>query len=197
MSASGNALLRTGTQVASPAALANEQAPEYATLKQFYSACYQASLLREEERSVTFRAILASPELFAADGIPPESLQRLAFCQSFPLDASELRRLSVAADTQRTLIGVRQHADGGLRIWGLVSSMISGRLPAARSVARALDLEGNIVADVGTENVGARHRSAYRLAGALPGVVVIVISQDGGVRFVAQKNDRVTCWEQE
>jgi hypothetical protein len=408
-----------------PAALPDEQAPDYATLEQFYSACYQASLLREEERPVTFRAILASPELFAPDGVPPESLQRLAFCKSFPLDASQLRRLSVAADTQRTLIGVRQYADDGLRIWGLVSSgtrwlrevrggrrasaplppvpvvhvdaagsiaaykglnlvatlqsgriagarvdpfqsawlperfadfrdeliarhvrarhesgqrwaplhprlprevsdrmtkrviallrearhggtlvfvpnesvggldtvdpyidlkyrfqpastqrsyadlvvsilnrlatihgagrrgrepvgwrdfestaddeltrldeaifetahliaalasadgaavmnkqhdllgfggMISGRLPAVRSVARALDLEGNIVTEVGTENVGARHRSAYRLAGALPGVVVIVISQDGGVRFVAQQNGRVTCWEQE
>ena len=408
-----------------PAALPNEQAPEYATLKQLYSACYQASLLREEERSVTFRVILASPELFAPDGVPPESLQRLAFCHSFPLDASELRRLSVAADTQRTPDRRAARGDDGLRIWGLVSSgtrwlrdvrggrrasaplpqvpvvhvdaagsiaaykgldlvatlqsgrisgsrfdpftsawlperfadfrdeliarhvsarnvpgqrwaplhprlprevsdrmtkrviallrearhgatlvfvpnesvggleavdpyidlkyrfqpastqrsyadlvvsilnrlatihgagrrgrepvgwrefestaddeltrldeavfetahliaslasadgtvvmnkqhdllgfggMISGRLPAVRSVARALDLEGNIVADVGTENVGARHRSAYRLAGALPGVVVIVISQDGGVRFVTQKNGRVTCWEQE
>jgi hypothetical protein len=408
-----------------PAVLPNGQAPENATLTQFYSACYQASLLRDEERSVTFRAILAPPELFAPDGLPPESLQRFAFCHSFPLGASELRRLSVAADTQRTLIGVQQHADGSLRIWGVVSSgahwlrdvrggrragaplpavpvvhvdapgsvaaykgldliavlhsgrisgsrvdpftsawlperfadfgdelvahhlrarresgqrwaplhprlprevsdrmmkrviallrearhggtivfvpnesvgeldtvdpfidlkyrfraastqrsyadlivsilsrlatihgadprghepvgwrefestadaeltrldeavfetahliaalasadgavvlnkqhdllgfggMIAGRLPAVRSVARALDLEGDIVAAVGTENVGARHRSAYRLAGAIPGVVAIVISQDGGVQFVAQKNGRVTCWEQE
>jgi DNA integrity scanning protein DisA with diadenylate cyclase activity len=64
-------------------------------------------------------------------------------------------------------------------------------------VARALDLEASRVIQEGTGNVGARHRSAYRLAGALPGAVVIVISQDGGVRFVAQKNGRVTYWEQE
>jgi hypothetical protein len=401
-----------------------------ATLEHFFSASYQASLLREEERPVTFRAVLASPACFPAEGIAPESLQRLEFSRAFPFDATELRRLSVAADTQRTLIGVGREADGALRIWGLVSSgsrwlrdvqggrragaplpaapvihvdapgsmavykgyqliaklergrlsgsradpfisqwlpeqfslfreellarhelaakrmrdltgetwaslepslprrisermmkrvialvrdarhggtiiflpvehvdtlliddpyidikyqfaegatrrsfpylvvailnrlaqfygtsdplrheavswrefeaatddvietldqalfetahliaglasadgavvmnkqhdlvgfggMISGRLPAVRSIARALDLEGDTVAEEQAVNVGTRHRSAYRLAGALPGAVVIVISQDGGVRFVAQKGGRVTYWEQE
>jgi len=75
--------------------------------------------------------------------------------------------------------------------------MISGRLPAVKSVARALDLEGELVAEEDTGNVGARHRSAYRLAGAVPGSVTVVISQDGGVRFVCQKGGRVTYWEQE
>ncbi len=75
--------------------------------------------------------------------------------------------------------------------------MISGRLPAVRSIARAADLEGDRVTMEEVESVGARHRSAYRLASALPGSVVIVISQDGGVRFVSQKDGRVTYWEQE
>jgi hypothetical protein len=75
--------------------------------------------------------------------------------------------------------------------------MISGRLPDPESVGRALDLEGEKVAEEGTGNVGARHRSAYRLAGALPGSVAVVISQDGGVRFVCQRGGRVTYWEQE
>jgi hypothetical protein len=46
-------------------------------------------------------------------------------------------------------------------------------------------------------NVGARHRSGYRLAGALSGSVAVVISQDGGVRFVCEKGGHVTYWEQE
>jgi hypothetical protein len=75
--------------------------------------------------------------------------------------------------------------------------MISGRLPEIKSVGRALDLEGEKVAEERTGNVGARHCSAYRLAGALPGSVAVVISQDGGVRFVCQKDGRVTYWEQE
>lgn len=403
-----------------------EALPELATLNRFFSACYQASLLREEERPVTFRAVLASPELFPAHGMPPESLQRLEFADSFPFDASELRRLSVATDTQRTIVGVRRNDDGELRIWGLVNSgtwwlrdirggrragaplpavpvvhvdapgsiaaykghelvadlrsgrlsgsrvdpfvsrylldlfadfrtdlavrherargnavepwavlepdlqreishrmlkrviallrdgrhggsvvfvpmtraddlcsedvfidlkyrfenppgqrcfsdlveailnrvavlhgaargsqshpvgwrefetsrdeelsafdealfesahliaglasadgavvlnmqhdilgfggMISGRLPPVRSVARALDLEANTVRHESTTNVGARHQSAYRLVNAMRGAVVIVISQDGGVRFVAHKDGRVTYWEQE
>lgn len=398
--------------------------PEYVRLKLLLSACYQASLLREEERPVTFRAILAPPELFSSDGLPPEQLQRLAFNESLAFEASELCRLSVAADTQRTLIGVHEDPHGELRIWGLVNSgarwlrdtlggrragaplpdvpvvhvdapgslavyrgqelvaalrsgrisgsrtdpfvsawlperftdlreamvarheaarersaatwaplapdlpriisqrmmkrvisllrearhggtiifvpsdyaasltgeacidlkyrfemppmqrsfldivasilsrlaqiygagprpndlvdwrefettpddelatldealfevahliaglaaadgavvltklhdflgfggMISGRLPAVRHVAKALDLNAESTADEPAEKVGARHRSAYRLVAAIPGALVIVVSQDGGVRFIAQKDERVTYWELE
>ena len=74
--------------------------------------------------------------------------------------------------------------------------MISGRLPAVKTVARALDLEGESVIEEGAEEVGARHRSAYRLVGALPGALAVV-SQDEGVRFVSSRNDRVTYWNQE
>jgi hypothetical protein len=405
--------------------------PDAAALEGFFAACYQARMLREEERPVVFRAILAEPALFAPEGRPPENLQRLAFPCSLPFDERELRRLSVAADPQRTLIGVWRDGEGGLRIWGLINSgtrwlrdvqggrrvgaplppapvvhvnapgsieaykghelvgklqggrlsgsrvdpfesewlpeqfsgfleelterhevarnrarelsgerwaqleptlvlriaermmkrvisvlrdarhggtvifvpqenagepssqhpyidlrypfaddrarqcfpdlvvgilnrlaqlygasdheqepgavgweefeattddeietldealfdvahliaglaaadgavilnklnellgfggMISGRLPDVESVWMALDLEGEKVAEEGTANVGARHRSAYRLAGALPGSVAVVISQDGGVRFVCQRGGRVTYWEQE
>jgi hypothetical protein len=96
--------------------------PDAAALEGFFAACYQASMLREEERPVVFRAILAEPALFAPEGRPPENLQRLAFPRSLPFDPRELRRLSVAADPQRTLIGVRQDVEGGLRIWGLINS---------------------------------------------------------------------------
>src|SRR5919107_2081016 len=404
--------------------------PDAAALESFFDACFQASMLREEEREVVFRAVLAEPELFDPQGRPPEELQRLAFARSLAFDPRELRRLSVAADLQRALIGVRQGGEEGLRIWGLINSgtrwlrdiqggrragaslppspvvhveapgsieaykghelvgklqrgklsgsrldpfesewlpgrfsglledlvqrhkaarnralelsgevwaplepdlphritqrmmkrvisvlrearhggtvifvpaqtlgepsgeppyidlryrfsdsrarlgfpnlivdilnrlarlygradqqkpaavgwreveettdaeietldealfetahliaglaaadgavvmskqnellgfggMISGRLPAVNSVARALDLEGEKIVEERTGNVGARHRSAYKLAGALPGSVAVVISQDGGVRFVCQRGGRVTYWEQE
>ena len=96
--------------------------PDAAALEGFFAACYQASMLREEERPVVFRAILAEPALFDPEGRPPEGLQRLAFPRSLPFDPRELRRLSVAADPQRTLIGVRPDGEGGLRIWGLINS---------------------------------------------------------------------------
>ena len=78
-----------------------------------------------------------------------------------------------------------------------VQELTKGEVPDVKSVGRALDLEGEKVAEEETGNVGARHRSAYRLAGALPGSVAVVISQDGGVRFVCQKGGCVTYWEQE
>src|SRR5215218_2809573 len=96
--------------------------PDAAALEGFFAACYQASMLREEERQVVFRAILADPALFDPEGRPPEGLQRLAFPRSLPFDPRELRRLSVAADPQRTLIGVRPDGEGSLRIWGLINS---------------------------------------------------------------------------
>ena len=96
--------------------------PDAASLEGFFAPCYQASMLREEERPVVFRAILAEPALFDPEGRPPEGLQRLEFPRSLPFDPREIRRLSVAADPQRTLIGVWRDGEGGLRIWGLINS---------------------------------------------------------------------------
>ena len=90
--------------------------PDAAELEGFFAACYQASMLREEERPVVFRAVLAEPTLFDSEGRPPEGLQRLSFPRSLPFDPRELRRLSVAADPQRTLIGVWRDGEGGLQI---------------------------------------------------------------------------------
>lgn len=66
-----------------------------------------------------------------------------------------------------------------------------------RAVTRALDLEGEEVVEESVGEVGTRHRSAYRLIHALPEVLAVVVSQDGGVRFVTSRNGRVTYWEQE
>src|SRR3712207_138679 len=99
-----------------------EPVPDVETLEGFYAVCYQASMLREEERPVVFRAILAEPTLFDPEGRPPEGMQRLLFPHPLPFDPRELRRLSVGADPQRALIGVRQDGEGRLRIWGLVNS---------------------------------------------------------------------------
>jgi hypothetical protein len=93
-----------------------------ATLEPFLSVCHHASLLREEERAVTFRAILAARDVFPVDGIPPEGLQRLEFARPFPFDPTELRRLSAATNSSRTLIGVERGDDGCFAIWGLVNS---------------------------------------------------------------------------
>jgi hypothetical protein len=73
---------------------------------------------------------------------------------------------------------------------------ISGELPGVVAVRRAMDLEGEYAEEEFTESVGTRHRSAYRLCLAVPGTVAIVVSQDGTVRFVTNRQGSVTYWDQ-
>ncbi|MEZ4338070.1 MAG: hypothetical protein R3B82_15730 [Sandaracinaceae bacterium] len=90
--------------------------------ERFLSTAYQASLLREEERVVRFRAILTEPGSIGIDERPPERAQRFELAAPRPFTPTELRRLAVAADERRTLLGVHPDAHGELRIWGLVAS---------------------------------------------------------------------------
>jgi len=46
------------------------------------------------------------------------------------------------------------------------------------------------------ENVGTRHRAAYRFVNDHPNGLAVVISQDGGVTFVANHGKKVVFWEQ-
>lgn len=73
---------------------------------------------------------------------------------------------------------------------------ISGALPEVESVDRSLDLQGTGRVRERTDRVGTRHRSAYRLCQQLHDALVIVVSQDGGVRFVRWQDERVTYFDQ-
>ncbi|WP_166395088.1 putative sensor domain DACNV-containing protein [Rubrobacter marinus] len=46
-------------------------APSLGALEELLDACYQAGLMREEERTVSFRLVLADPEAFPLGGGPP------------------------------------------------------------------------------------------------------------------------------
>jgi hypothetical protein len=72
---------------------------------------------------------------------------------------------------------------------------ISGELPAVRTVAKALDLEGERISKEPTDGVGTRHRSAYRLCSALGEAVGVVVSQDGTARFVRRMDGGVAYWD--
>ena len=73
---------------------------------------------------------------------------------------------------------------------------VSAELPAPDRVLRALDSEGRSRLPDDIENVGTRHRAAYRFVHDHPGGLAVVVSQDGGVTFVANRDGEVVFWEQ-
>jgi hypothetical protein len=73
---------------------------------------------------------------------------------------------------------------------------VSAELPAPEQVYRALDAEGEQCQPESIENVGTRHRAAYRFVNDHPDGLAVVVSQDGGVSFVANRDGRVLFWEQ-
>jgi hypothetical protein len=73
---------------------------------------------------------------------------------------------------------------------------ISSALDNVVTVRRAMDIEGVNGETESARRVGTRHRSAYRLCKALQGALVVVVSQDGQVRFVRWHDGQVTYWDQ-
>lgn len=92
------------------------------TLVRVLSVAYQASLLREEERPLSFRLLLAPPELLPLEEGPPQGHHRLRFDKPRVLDEQEIRRLAPAAKMQRAMIGVVGETPSSLQIWGLVQT---------------------------------------------------------------------------
>ncbi|MGE0683650.1 MAG: putative sensor domain DACNV-containing protein [Candidatus Binatia bacterium] len=108
-----------------PAATADGVAdplPDTSVLETLLSICYQASLLREEERPVRFRLTLRAPDQFPASDGPPTGLHRLMFTAPRPCTAHELQRLAPAVEFYRSLIGVWLDQEQRLYIWGMVYS---------------------------------------------------------------------------
>jgi hypothetical protein len=96
--------------------------PPYPYLENLLSTCYQASMLREEERPVRLRLLLADPEQFTAQEFPPMGLHRQVFARPRPCNEQELRKLSPAADFSRTLVGIAPDPQNAWQIWGMVHS---------------------------------------------------------------------------
>jgi hypothetical protein len=73
---------------------------------------------------------------------------------------------------------------------------VSAELSTPARVWRALDVEGLRRAPDEVENVGTRHRAAYRFVNDHPQGLAIVVSHDGGVTFVANRAGEIVFWEQ-
>ncbi len=120
----------------------------------------------------------------------------------FALDASPgLERLEQSVFELSRLIANLAAIDGAVVVdkrFALVGfgAEVSSELSAPPRVWRALDTEGveREIDDI--ENVGTRHRAAYRFVHDHPQGLAIVISHDGGVSFVANHDGEVVFWEQ-
>ena len=93
----------------------------FEALEELLSTCYQASLLTEELRPVTFRVVLLSPDVLPVEDGPPRGYHRMCFIQPRTLDPNTLRKLSPAVEYSHSLLGV-QLGPKGFDIWGIVQS---------------------------------------------------------------------------
>lgn len=116
-------------------------------------------------------------------------------------DSQQLEQLEQAVFEWSRVLASFTAVDGAVVIdkrFGLCGfgAEVSAELPAPTEVWRALDLEGAERALDAIENVGTRHRAAYRFVKDHPEGLAVVISHDGGVSFVANRGGQVVFWEQ-
>jgi DisA bacterial checkpoint controller nucleotide-binding len=142
-----------------------EWLPNDSQLRLLLDVAYHASLLREELRPVTFRLLLVNPEELTKPELPPLSVAGFMLDRPRPFNEQEVRRISMAADFFRSLVGVYSDPEEQLRIWGIVLSgtrwvnaVDGGRFPSAplppRVVVHALG-PGRLTVFLGHQRVAA------------------------------------------
>jgi len=101
---------------------ASDVLPPEEAIASLLSEAYQASLLREEGRSVICRLILIdAAQLNDSEG-PPAGMQFLRLTEERTFSENEIRRLSPSATLYRSLIGIRWDPDKGFLLWGIINS---------------------------------------------------------------------------
>ena len=113
----------------------------------------------------------------------------------------DLERLEQAVFEMSRVIASLAAIDGAVVLdkqFGILgfAGEVGVELPAPIRVWRATDLEGRQREPAAIEDVGTRHRAAYRFVKGHPQGLAVVISQDGAVSFVANRDGEVVFWEQ-
>ncbi len=119
----------------------------------------------------------------------------------FALDSPKFEQLEQAVFELSRLLANLTSIDGAVVVdkrLGLLGfgAEVSAELPTPRRLWRAIDTEGTVREQDDFENVGTRHRAAYRFVNDHPRGLAIVISHDGGVSFVANREGEIVFWEQ-
>jgi DNA integrity scanning protein DisA with diadenylate cyclase activity len=85
--------------------------------------------------------------------------------------------------------------DKRFRVLGF-GAEVSNESPTLPRVWRALDTEARRREVNAAEDVGTRHRAAYRFVQQHPRGLAIVVSHDGSVSFVANREGEIVSWQQ-
>jgi hypothetical protein len=182
-----------GTVIVLPSATAEEDIRGAGPLRLKYA--FRDGEARKRYRGLILGLMRAIARAGGADGVTLVDRDTYA-----SLRDHELASLRDAIFEMSQLIASLSELDGAVvmtkrfELLGF-GAEIMGELPDVRHVAHALDLEGEdkvrepLVAD------GTRHRSAYRLCSRVPDTLALVVSQDGGVRFIANHRGEVTFWD--
>jgi hypothetical protein len=156
---------------------------------------------RDDEPRRRYRSLVLSVLRVLAAGAlvtPGEDLVGWAAYRDW--NSPELRALDEAIFEISHLFAALASVDGAVVLTKRFELLgfggeITGDLPEVTTVQRSVDLEASLRETEVAESMGTRHRSAYRLCARFPDALAIVISQDGGVRFVAWKDGAVTYWD--
>jgi hypothetical protein len=152
----------------------------------------------QDEPSRRYRTLLF--EILA--GVAASTTKASVGWSDFATNSSaEMERLEQAVFELSRLIANLTAVDGAVVLdkrFGLLGfgAEVSSELPTPAKVWRALDTEGREREPYDTENVGTRHRAAFRFVNDHPEGIAIVVSHDGGVSFVATNEQEIVVWEQ-
>ena len=113
----------------------------------------------------------------------------------------QLQQLHTAVERFADLLADLLAVDGALvlsKAFDVLGFGVEIHAPAlpTNHVYRALDSEAAQLQKEAADSGGTRHRAAYRLCQAEPDCLVMIISQDGGVKFVRQQQGQVIYWDQ-
>jgi hypothetical protein len=152
----------------------------------------------QDEPSHRYRTLLLQILEAVAAASPNASVGWSDFASNASVDLEKLEQ--AVFELSRVMANLTA-IDGAVVIdkrFGLLGfgAEVSAELPTPRRVWRALDTEGRELQADDSENVGTRHRAAYRFVNDHPDGLAIVISQDGAVSFVANRDREVVFWEQ-
>ncbi len=152
----------------------------------------------QDEPSHRYRTLLFQILEAVAATTEKESVGWLDFASN---QSARFEELEQAVFEQSRVLANLAAIDGALVLdkrFGVLGfgAEVSAELPTPQRVWRATDTEGNSRQEEDIENVGTRHRAAYRFVNDHPEGLAVVISQDGGVSFVANRDRQVVFWEQ-